>query len=336
MLLTSGEIYRATVNVHARTDGRFLRVAPGAPDRSLLYLKLLDAEEGKYRGPRMPPSGTPVSPQEIALVKEWIESFSEVVWGPPPGGEPPAVAPRTFLDAQLANLPTADPLGARTIEFRIVHRFKASVPVAGSAGAYGLDSGAWIAFDLAYGLSDALDVGLRRTNLDRDYEGYARWRILEQKEGGMPVSLALRGGISDVRERGRVNRTRGSAQAVLARRLGKRLSMMLVPTYVTHTDSVDAEEKSGTASVGVGAEWRLKPRVAVTAEWVVQSAGVKAAYQSASVGIAKATSGHVFHLLLTNTQGSLTDQYSPGGDLSPRRGDFRLGFNISRVHTFEK
>jgi hypothetical protein len=332
--LTAGAIYRSTVNVHAHSDGRFLRVVPGAPDRSLLYLKLLAPEEGHYRGPRMPLSKEPLAPEDIALVKEWIESFPQAVWGPPPGEAPPLVSPRTFQDAYLANLPTADPLGAHALEFRIVHRFKASAPDAGSDGLYGLDSGAWIAFDLAFGLTEALDLGLRRTNLDREYEGYGKWRLLGQRSGGSPLSLAFRGGVSNVRERGRVNRTRVSAQAILSRRLGRRLSLMLVPTYVTRTDDLDREERSGTAAVGAGAEWRLKPRIALTGEWVAQTAGVKAAYQSASIGVSMATSGHVFHLLVTNTQGSLTDQYAPGGDLSPRAGDFRLGFNIGRIHTF--
>src|SRR5262245_22192580 len=39
--LETGQIYRTAVNVRARTDGRYLRVDPGAPERSLLVLKLL-------------------------------------------------------------------------------------------------------------------------------------------------------------------------------------------------------------------------------------------------------------------------------------------------------
>src|SRR5882672_11388873 len=52
MRLETDQIYRSTVNVRARTDARLLRVAPGAPDQSLLYLKLLAPEQGHYHGPR--------------------------------------------------------------------------------------------------------------------------------------------------------------------------------------------------------------------------------------------------------------------------------------------
>ncbi len=332
--LEAAEIYRATVNVHAHTDGRYLRVSPGAPDRSLLYLKLLSRHDGNYRGPRMPLSMEPLKDDQIALVRQWIESFPADLWGHPPAAEAAAFSTRTFQDAYLANLPTSDPLGTRTLEFRIVHRFKAAAADAGSHGLYGLDSGAWISLDVGYGLNDRLDLGLRRTNLDTDYEGYAKLGLLRQSPGGAPLSLSLRGSVSDVRETGRVNRTRLAAQAIVARRFGDRISLMLVPGYVTHTDDLNGDVTGGTAAIGAGAEWRLTPRVALTGEWVAQTAGLKAPFQSGSIGLSMATARHVFHLLLTNTPGSHTDQYLPGGDLDPGNNGYRLGFNISRTHSF--
>jgi len=215
-----------------------------------------------------------------------------------------------------------------------VHRFKASVADAGSKGFYGLDSGAWISLDLAYGLSDSIDIGLRRTNLETDYEGYAKWAAIRQDATGSPISVAFRGSVSDVRESGRVNRAGWAAQVILGRRFSDLLSLMVVPTYVTRTNHLDRQDRRGTGALGAGAELRLGPRHAVTGEWIVQSSGVKAPFQSAALGFSVATARHVFHMLLTNTQGSQTDLYAPGGDLDARDGKFRLGFNISRTHAF--
>jgi len=334
MRLEADQIYRSTVNVRARTDARFLRVVPNDADHSLLYLKLLSPHQGGYRGPRMPLSMEPLKDEEIALVRGWIESFPVELWGHPVAAEPERFSPRAFQDAYLANLPTPDPIGARTMEFRFVHRFKASASDAGSKGLYGLDSGAWISLDLAYGLSDAVDVGLRRTNLDTDYEGYAKWAFIQQAPSHSPLSLAFRGSVSNVREADRVNRNRWAAQAILARRFGDRLSLMMVPTYVARTNDLDAQDRRGTGAVGAGAEWRLGPRYALTGEWIVQASGVEAPFQSASLGFSMATARHVFHLILTNTQGHHTALYAPGGDLDARDGRFRLGFNISRTHAF--
>ena len=103
---------------------------------------------------------------------------------------------------------------------------------------------------------------------------------------------------------------------------------------VPRTNDLDAQDRRGTGAVGAGAEWRLGLRYALTGEWIVQASGVEAPFQSASLGFSMATARHVFHLILTNTQGHHTDLYAPGGDLDARDGRFRLGFNISRTHAF--
>ena len=332
--LEVAQIYRSSVNVRARTDSRLLRVFPGAPDRSLLYLKLLTQEEGHYSGPRMPLSMNPLSPEEIALVRAWIEAFPADRWGAPPqAAESPGRPPRTFHDGVLVNLPTPDPLGRNTLEFRIMHRFKESAQESGSYDFYGLDSGAWISLGLAYGLGETVEVGLRRTNLQHDYELYSKWVPVRQVEGGAPLSLALRGSYSDMRETLAFNRHRYGAQAILARRFGQHLSLMLVPTYVTSTNYVDETDTRGTGAVGVGGEWRFNPKMAVTGEWVAQVSGVQNEFQSGSIGYSIATARHAFHIFATNTSGEHTDLYVTGGDLKLRDGDFRLGFNISRTFT---
>ena len=331
MRMEAGQIYRSTVNVPSRTDPGLLRLAPGAPDRSLLYLKLLPQEQGHYRGPRMPLSMNPLTPEEIVLVRQWIESFPADLWGVPPPPEKATMATRTFQGSTLANLPTPDPLGARTLEFQILHRFKTSTRDAGSKDFYGLDSGAWISIGLAFGLTDALAVGLRRTNLEHDYEADVKWTPLRQVAGHAPLSLALRASYSNLRETGAFNRDRAGAQAILARRFGERLSLMLVPTYVSHTNFLNPDDQRGTTAVGVGGELRLSSKMALTGEWIAQTSGIEGADQSGSIGFSIATARHAFHIFATNTAGAHTDLYAPGGDLGS--GYFRLGFNITRTYT---
>ena len=331
--LETDQIYTTAVNVRARTEPSFLRVVPRSPERSLLFLKLLSPEEGHYRGPRMPLGMDPLSPEEIALVRSWIEAFPADRWPAPRPAEPSARPPRTFHDSALVNLPTSDPIGRRALEFRILHRFKAPANEAGSHDFYGLDSDAWVSIGLAWGLAETVEVGLRRTNLQHDYEAYSKWVPVRQRPGGPPLSLALRGSVSSLRETIAVNRRRYGAQFVLARRFGEHLSLMLVPTYVTRTNYLDANDERGTGAVGVGGEWRLNHRMAVTGEWIAQLSGVQNDFQSGSLGFSIATARHAFHVFATNTPGAQTDLYVTGGDVKLRDGDFRLGFNISRTFT---
>jgi hypothetical protein len=336
MRLETGRIYRSTVNVRSRTNPPLLLVSPGAPDRSLLYLKLLSPEQGHYRGPRMPQGMDPLSEETIELVRKWIESFPGDRWGEPPEEGAPAATPRTFHDSHLANLPTPDPLGDGALEFRILHRFKPSAPDADGQNLYGLDAGAWISIGLAYGFTGTLEAGVRRTNFQpvgRDYEGFVKWAPLRQGIDRTPLSLSLRASASSIRDPATANRNRWGAQAILGRRLGKRVSLMLVPTYVTRTNPLDSTDRSGTAAVGVGGELRLNSKMALTLEWVGQAGGFKNPFQSASLGFSIATARHAFLLIATNTGATHTDLYAPGGDLEWGHGNFRLGFNISRTYT---
>ena len=84
-------------------------------------------------------------------------------------------------------------------------------------------------------------------------------------------------------------------------------------------------------ALGAGLAFRLTDFISITGEWIGQLNGVQAGLQGASVGFEVATSKHVFHIVLSNSPGLHTDLYAPGGDLDFAEGDFRIGFNISRL-----
>jgi len=330
--LEASHLYRDTVNVRAKTDSSFLRVTPGSPELSLLYLKLLPADEGHYRGPRMPLSMEPLHEEQIALVRSWILAFPEDEWGAPPTPAPPA-APRFFRNSSLINLPTPEPLGKRTLEFRILHRFKQSTRDAGGDELWGLDGGSWWSIQLAYGLSQTVQAGLRRTNQLRDYEGFVLYAPRISGTAGKYFSGALRGGIASVRDEQAANRNRWSAEVILGYRPWKPISLLLTSLYVSSANYEDPLDDRGTAGVGLGAEWHVTSKQSLSAEWIGQTAGVKAGYQSFSLAWGVATARHAFTLLATNTPGEHTDLVAPGGDMDFEQGYFRLGFNISRSFT---
>ncbi|MBP7147484.1 MAG: hypothetical protein KBD01_08060 [Acidobacteria bacterium] len=331
--LEAERIYRSTVNVPSRSNQRIARVAPGDPRSSLLYLKLLPPGEGNYRGPRMPMGEPWLSDDELAVVRRWIESFPKEAWGPPAAPEAAGVQPAApaFHDSYLAHLPTPDMLGRGMLEFRFLHRFRGSAKDAGSANLYGLDSGAWASLGLTYGIGDNLQAGLRRTELHKDYEAFLKTSLIDQRPAGSPVALSVYASAARHKQPDSINRNRYAAQLVLARRFSDRLSLMLVPTYVTRTNYLDESDRRGTGAVGAGAEFRLNSYLALTGEWIAQVSGVDNAYQSASIGLSVRTANHAFQVLLTNTTGAHTDLYAPGGDLDWGDGQFRIGFNISRT-----
>lgn len=329
--LEADRIYRSTVNVPARSDGRYALVAPGDPASSLLYLKLLEPKEGQYHGPRMPLDLSKFEEHELATIRRWIESFPEDRWSRVREEEKPSMTSRrTFLDSYLLNLPGTDALGRRTFEVRIAHRFKAAIDAAGSEELYGLDSGAWVSLGLAYGLSPSWELGLRHTNFQKADEIWVKYSVLKQQADETLLSLAVRGSYSHLRETGRANRDRYTGQILLSRRWGEHVSILLAPTYVTRANYLNEDDDDGTLALGFGAEVRLTRNFALVGEWVGQLSGVKDRYESVSLGVRRSTGLHGFDLFVTNTSAAHTDLYAPGGDLDAGSADLRLGFNISR------
>ncbi len=337
--LERSAIYRATVNVVARSDRRAFLVSPNHADDSYLYRKLLPRPIGRYRGPQMPLHKAALSGEEIALVRDWIESFPMELWGAPPSMSASATVQRPssvssapqFHSTQLAHLPTADTVGAGNLEFRFLHRFRPGVTDAGSQNLWGLDGGANISLDLTYGLTDRLDLALRRTNVDQQFELTGKFAVFKQAPSGSPLSLAvLASGARDTAEAS-AHRNHYAAGLMLTRQFGSHLSLELAPFYASRTNTEQVSDTRGTSAVGVGALWRFNDLLGVTLEWVPPVSGVTAKYQGASVGLSIGTARHSFHLLLTNTPYAHTSQFVTGGDLDWGAGDFRLGFNITRT-----
>ena len=93
----------------------------------------------------------------------------------------------------------------------------------------------------------------------------------------------------------------------------------------------DERDDRGSLAIGAGLSFRITEFVSLSGEWVGQIDGVEAPYQGVSLGLEIATSKHVFHVIISNSPGLHTDLYAPGGDLDFAEGDFRIGFNISRL-----
>jgi len=193
-------------------------VAPGDPEGSYLYVKLVGGPQMK--GDVMPLGDDPLSPEAIAPVRAWILALGDgAAPAPAPvtattdGAVAPAPAPAAaevvmtqgaavprgkdpFHGTFQSVLPTTATLGQRTLEFRIHHRFGR---IGTERGAFGLDAGAIMSLGLAYGIFDGWDVLLRRTNSRKGWELGTKYVPVRQ-EAGMPLSVGLYGSFEWLRD----------------------------------------------------------------------------------------------------------------------------------------
>jgi hypothetical protein len=240
----------------------------------------------------------------------------------------------------LLSLPSSHIPAAKTWEVKFTHRFNQSID-SGNAwhSLLGLDSGANVSMGLSYVPRRDVQIALLRTNTLETYEASLKYVVMQQARV-IPFTAALRGGVDWRNARDIDDRASYFAQAIVSRQFGSRLDVYVVPTYVTDA----GRTLSGTRSVAlfqhafnvpVGVVLMIRPAFSIVGEVIPPNHDLPDTLKADlgwAVGIKKAVGGHFFEILMTNSNGTSTDQYisSTFNGAPLTTGDLRLGFNIER------
>lgn len=248
----------------------------------------------------------------------------------------------TFKSTRVVNGQSVETMKKKHLDFRISHRFGKL-----NSGAYqffGLDQ-ATMRLGFEYGLTDDLMIGVGRSTSQKVYDFFGKYKLLKQSTGArnIPVSVTLFGGtgVATVdKERDFQDKLYYTAQVLVARKFGERLSLQLSPTYLYRTmPDVTGDEKVLFA-VGIGGRFKLSKRVSLNGEYFYtarEKNTVTAPYHdSMSFGVDIETGGHVFQLHFTNSLGMIEKQFIGETTGSWGKGDIHYGFNISRTFSFDK
>ena len=256
-------------------------------------------------------------------------------------------ATATFKSTRIVNGHSVERMKKKQLEFRVSHRFD---PInSGSYNFYGLDYGR-IHLALEYGVTDWLEFGIGRSSYDKTYDAFGKVSILRQSKGvkNMPIHLSyllstevIGINTNPAMQNDFYSRMSFIQQILIARKINESVSLQLTPTFI-HRNLVPTEiDKNDLFALGAGGRYKLTKRVALNVEYYyvyranANSQTVKY-YNPLSIGIDIETGGHVFQIMLTNAIamreggfiGKSVDSWSNSG--------IRLGFNISRVFSFNK
>lgn len=267
---------------------------------------------------------------------------------------------QTFKDRRLVNTHSVETLPARKLDIRIAHRFG---DLAGEQGGFqtffGLENATDVMIGAEYGVSNRLTVGLFRSKgagttpegnqgLRQLLNGVAKYRLLRQTvSGSVPfsmtavavTSMSTARRIDDQPELIRSfpqfsHRLATNWQLILARKFSEGFSLQFIPAY-THRNLVTFEDENGIFSVGVASRIQFTKVLGLIADITVpfneKRISGNGYYLPFGVGLEWETGGHVFQLKLTNAEAIMETDYIPYTTTSWGRGEFRLGFTISRL-----
>jgi hypothetical protein len=253
---------------------------------------------------------------------------------------PTKVPLAAFHSTQSANLPTAETLRKGELLVEISHRFYPAVSE-GSSALWGFDGPVTNRLGLAWAPLDHLTVGVLRSNLDDNLELDAKARLLSLGTPSLPLLVGVMAGLAFNTQTPDSpgfadNESQSYAQLILNTRMGRRLAVGVVPTFVHNPRIADSEAEDAFV-LGVNGTLYFSSMAGVFGEWIASEA--RADYDNAAVtlhdvvslGIQLETGGHFFKVLVTNSTRLNPTQVLPGTpyDFSPH--EWRVGFNLTRV-----
>ena len=252
-----------------------------------------------------------------------------------------------FKSTRIVNGHSVQQMKKKQLEFRVSHRF--GQLNTGSYNFWGLDQGT-IHLGLEYGLTDWLEFGIGRSTYEKTADAFGKVSILRQRSGveNMPIQLSYMASTEVIglntnpaMQQNFTSRMSFVNQILIARKFNESLSLQLTPTYI-HRNIVPTEvERNDLFAMGIGGRYKLTKRVSFNVEYYyvyrANSSSLPITYYNPlSVGIDIETGGHVFQIMLTNSVAM-----REGGFIGKTTGSWtdagiHLGFNISRVFSFNK
>lgn len=254
----------------------------------------------------------------------------------------------TFKTTRVIISHSLETVKKHNLDFRVTHRFS---DIAGKAGGFptffGFDNSSDIRVSFEYGVTDRLTVAIGRSKMQQMLDAHVKYRLLMQTiNNSMPISLTWLSSAGFIPIRfhsdpekevydNAANRFSYVHQAIIGRKFNETLSLELLPTALHRNFIPDSTETNDLFAIGAAGRLKLTRRFSVVADYyyIVSELRKTSMPHKAplGLGIELETGGHVFSINFTNAAGILENNFLPYTQSDWLKGQFRFGFNISRI-----
>ena len=252
---------------------------------------------------------------------------------------------RAFKSSRVINGHSMEMIPKGNMDFRILHRF--GLVNTGVENLWGLDQ-ASMRFGFDFGLLRDLTIGIGRSTVNKEWDGFIKYRAVQQSKGpgSFPISIVGVAGMtystmpwSDPdRENYTSSRIGYYGLIIFGRKFSEHLTLQVSPTMVHRNLVPLATDENDAFAVGFGGRLRLSRRVAFVLDYHYIISGVdKEIYTNPlSMGVDIETGGHVFQLHFSNSQGMNEKAFITSTTDKWGEGEIRFGFNLSRMFVINK
>ena len=245
-----------------------------------------------------------------------------------------------FKGLQVANMQSTKLPVKGEFYFLVSHRFGDLTN--GANNFYGLDA-AYTKLAGIYGVTNWLSLGISRQTYQKTYELAAKYKFANQMDGGFPVTIVgyntmdIRSDLKsdlypDLKSNDRFAYT---SQLIISKKLNNSLSLQVNPILVHKNLYDELTDQKNTYLLGAGARCKLSKRISLNLDYAARL-NLPEAYDfiyhnPITLGLDIETGGHVFQLVLSNSQ-TMNDvaYYTTATGITGGKGIF-FGFNMYRV-----
>lgn len=251
-----------------------------------------------------------------------------------------------FQSSRMVLAQSSETVKKKNLNFLVIHRFgDLAGPQGGGRTYFGLDAVNDVYLGLEYGVCDDFNIDIGRSTIGGLADLELKYALIHQTtNGGSPIAITAIGEWG-VRPYGTVFTDLGSrvsyfGQLIFARKVSPGLSLQVAPSYVrdnTPIPLVPGNEKdffslSGTARV------KVSRSMGVIFDYAHAFSSFRTGANGFSdpfgVGLEMETGGHVFTINVTNARAVSEINYLSNTQVDYGRGQYRLGFTISRMFDF--
>ena len=271
----------------------------------------------------------------------------------------PKILPPAWNDERIISSPTTKTVAPGFMEVYFMHRL-GSMGGASNGGfhtLYGFDVASDVLFGFDFGITKRFMVGVCRSKAQELIDVYGKYRLLDQKVDGSPVSIAINEDLgitpedtSTLYSRSEEAESRRSiadrfsylSQIIIATRINKHISLEIVPTYshrnhVLETVNINNNtfDENDIQAIGMGGRYMFNKTIGIVLDYYYiiskyRTDNPTPYYNALSAGIEINTGGHVFEINLSNASGLVGNNFIPYTTNTWLKGGFKLGFTISR------
>ncbi|PTQ95137.1 hypothetical protein C8P68_106352 [Mucilaginibacter yixingensis] len=253
-----------------------------------------------------------------------------------------------FESSRLILSQSTEMVKKQNLNFLVSHRFG---DVGGADGGskifWGLDNSSDIFIGFEYGVSDNFNIDFGRNKFEQLLELGLKWAVLHQtKDDSAPFNITLAGkaGLKPYAVTTGVfndysNRLNYYYEAIISRKFSQSISLQIIPSYLRNNlpyPLANGNEQNIFA-LGVGGYIKVTKRSGLVFDYQHPFSNYRSNstdprfYDPIAVGWQVQTGGHVFTVNFSNSKAISEINYLSDTDSSWGKGQFRIGFTISRM-----